>query len=201
MRQNLPMDLSLWPRWVVRRVYGLGSWPMEAVVHDRSPEQVRAALASSIRPTRGPISLGLRYDSARYRIKLGVNGLGHLGDRADLQADEGDAGGTLVSVVQFPNSWARIFMAVWLTLVLGYVFGGFVALGHGLPHAIEVGQITDFFGGGVAAVVGLAMFGLGRGTMELARRSDTRKLQDVIRVAVASDEPLRWVVKQPFATG
>jgi hypothetical protein len=200
MRQNLRMDLSYWPRRVARRVYGLGSWPMEAVVRDRSPEQVRAALASSIRPTRGAISLGLRYDSARHRIKLGVNAFGQLGDRADVQMDQVDTGGTLVSVVQFPNSWARIFMAVWLTLALGYVFGGVVALGLGLLYFIEDGQMADLLGGGALAAVMLAMFGLGRGLVGLARRSDTKKLQEVIRVAVGSDEPLRWVVKEQFAT-
>jgi hypothetical protein len=181
-------------------VYGLSAWQMEAVVHNRSPEQVRAGLASSIRPTRGPISVGLRYDSARHRIKLGINAFGVLGDHADLQTDHFDTSGTLVRVVQVPNSWARIFMAVWLTFSLIYVFGGVVALGLGLLHLITDGQIANFLGGGAAAVVMLAMFGLGRGMMELERRSDTKKLQDVIRVAVGSEEPLRWVVNEQFAT-
>jgi hypothetical protein len=191
------MDLSHWPRRVARGVYGLGSWEMEAVVHDRSPEQVRAALASAIRPKRGPISWpwGLRYDSARHRIMLGVNAFGQLGDHADLQTDQVDSGGTLVSVVQVPNRWARIFMGGWLTFALFYVFLGVVALGLGLRQVIVDGQIADFLASGAGAAAALAMFGLGRWTMELGRRSDTKKLQEVIRVALWSDEPPRWVVK------
>jgi hypothetical protein len=181
-------------------VYGLNSWHMEALVHDQSPEQVRTGLASSIPPTRGPISLGLRYDPARHRIKLGVNAFGQLGDRAYLQTDHVDTAGTLIRVVQVPNIGARVFMSVWLTLALGYVFGGVVALGLGLLHFIENGQIANFLGGGAAAAIVLAMFALGRGTTELARRSDTKRLQDVIRLAVLSDEPLRWVVNEQIAT-
>jgi hypothetical protein len=92
-------------------------------------------------------------------------------------------------------------MSVWLTLALGYVFGGVFALGLGLLHFIEDGQIANFLGGGAAAAVVLEMFALGRGTTELARRSDTKRLQDVIRLAVRSDEPLRWVVNEQIATG
>lgn len=92
-------------------------------------------------------------------------------------------------------------MAVWLTLALGYVFGGVVAFGLGLLHCIEDGQIANFLGGGAAAAVVLANVRFGAwddgvgapvGHEEAARRDPRRG-----RVRRAP-----WlVVNEQFATG
>jgi hypothetical protein len=195
MRQNLRMSLTRLPRRIIRGVYGLGCWRMEVVVHDRSPEQVRAALSTSIRSKRGPMAWpwGVRYASDRHRITLGVNTLGQAGDHADLQTEQAGVGGTRVSVAQGPNHFSRIFMSVWLTTALLYVFAGFVSLGIGLLRFVQDGQIADL-GGAVGIPVALGMFGVGRGMLELGRRSDTKHLQEVVGVAVGSDQALHWVV-------